>query len=458
MKKLEKIIRLTIYIWMGIQIALGVIWGVCNLAKVPAFEESRELLAMSKTLVADDYTGPLYLLLLRGCSMMTDLLGISVGVFLYPVQLLVAYLCYEYFLHKVVFREQGQRLRVRKQMPFYVGFILTIPMVLQVHMAVLPYSIASSLLVALMAKMIWLCVFETKEKKADAIQVAVLWICSALICPDYEWLCGFCVAGGVLWYGVVHKHLCGRVMLGGLVAVLCIAGGNAFLQTPRSNGKMQKSVEGTLLRSVVWPNFVELSFFWPEEVRANWTTEDLMLISMMPERVSAEFGPVMEQKLGVKEAHRVYREMIMQTIKVNTRDVITGMGQEAVAYLCPPVSVKVQLQGAGESYTGWNYGRMKDYAPKVTRYYVECALSAWIYLLVAAGCLCICRIQPKQWQPKGKKSRFYGTLVYVSIMIFAVDVWYVLVSGNMQDYLKVPMITVLWAFLVIGALRRSEGA
>ncbi|MBR6666502.1 MAG: hypothetical protein IKL22_12410 [Lachnospiraceae bacterium] len=458
MKKLEKIIGLTIYIWMGIQIALGVIWGICNMNKLPVFEESRELLAMSQNLVADDYTGYLYLLLLRGCTMVADLLGVSVGLFLYPVQLLIAYLCYEYFLHKVVFREQGQRLQARKRMPFYVGFILTIPMVLQVHMAVLPYSLASSLLVALMAKMISLCVSETGEKKADAIQVAVLWILGALICPDYGWLCGFGVAGGVIWYVLAHKHLCGRLLLGALVAILCIVGSNAFLQTPGSNGKMQKFPESVLLRSVVWPSFVELSFFWPQEVRDNWTTEELMILSMSPERVSEEFGPVMEQKLGVEEARRVYREMIKQTIKMNTRDVITGMGQEAAAYLCPPVSVKVQLQGVGDSYTGWNYGRMKDYAPQVTKYYVECALSAWIYLLVATGFLCICRIRPGQWQPKGKKVRLYGTLVYAGSMILVVDVWYVLVSGNMQDYLKVPMITALWAMGIIGVLRRSEGA
>lgn len=458
MKKLEKIIGLTIYIWMGIQIALGVLWGVCNLTKVPAFEESRELLAMSKTLVADDYTGYLYLLLLRGCTIVVDLLGVSVGWFLYPIQLLIAYLCYEYFLHKVVFREQGQRLQARKRMPFYVGFIMTIPMVLQVHMAVLPYSLSSSLLVALMAKMISICVLETGEKKADAIQIVVLWIFSAMNCPDYGWLCGFCVAGGMVWYVLVHKRLCAKVLLGALVAILCIGSGNAFLQTTGSNGKMQKSPESVLLRSVVWPNFSKFSFFWPQEVHANWTMEELMFLSRSPERVSKEFGPVMEQRLGVKEARRVYREMIKQTIKVNTREVITGMGQEAAAYLCPPVSVKIQLQGVGDSYTGWNYSRMKDYVPQVTKYYVECALSAWIYLLAAAGFLCICRIRPKQWQPKGKKARFYGTLVYAGTMILVVDVWYVLVSGNMQDYLKVPMITALWAMSIIGVLRRSEGA
>lgn len=457
MKKLEKIIGITIYIWMGIQIALGVIWGFCNLTKIPAFEESRELLSMSGKLVADEYTGYLYLLLIRGCTMVADLLGAPLGVFLYPVQLIIAYVCYEYFLHKVVFRDQGERLRRRKWAPFYLGFILTIPMVLQVHMAVLPYSLASSLFVALMAGIICLCVSEEKEKKADVIRVGLLWIISALICPDYAWLCGICVVAGMVWYLLTHKHFCGKLALTALVSILCICGCNTLLQTPGNNGKMQKSAEGVLLRSVVWPNFVELSFFWGEEVHENWTMEELMLISMAPEQVSEEFGPVMEQKLGVKEARRVYREMIKQTIKVNTRDVLTGMGQEALTYLCPPVAVKVQLQGVGESYTGWNYGRMKDYAPRVTKYYVEYALSAWIYLLVAAGLLCICRIRPKQWQPKAKKRRLYGTLVYAGTMLLAVDVWYVLVNGNMQDYLKVPVITMLWAFLMIGVLRRSEG-
>lgn len=458
MKKLEKIIGLTIYIWMGIQIALGVIWGICNLTKVPAFEESRELLSMSGKLVADEYTGYLYLLLIRGCSMAADLLGVSVGVFLYPVQLIIAYVCYEFFLHKVVFREQGERLRGRKRTPFYLGFVLTIPMVLQVHMAVLPYSVASSLFVALMAGIICLCVSEEKEKKADAIRIGLIWILSALICPDYAWLCGFCVAVGMVWYLLTHKCFSGKLALSALVAILCICGGNALLQTPGSNGKMQKSTEGVLLRSVVWPKFVELSFFWGEEVHENWTMEELIQISSAPERVSEEFGPVMEQKLGVKEARRVYREMIKQTLKVDTRYVLTGMWQEALAYLCPPVAMKVQLQGVGESYTGWNYGRMKDYAPQVTKYYVEYALSVWIYLLVAAGLLCIYRIRPKQWQPKAQKRRLYGTLVYAGIMLLIVDAWYVLVSGNMQDYLKAPVITALWAFLMIGVLRKSEGA
>lgn len=457
MKKLEKIIGLTIYIWMGIQIALGVIWACCNLTRIPAFQESYDLIAMSEKLVADDYTGYLYLLLIRGCSMVADFFGAPLGVFLYPLQLLIAYVCYEYFLHKVVFREQGQRRLRRKRAPFYLGFILTIPMVLQVHMAVLPYSVASSLFVALLACIICLCVSEEKEKKKDVMRIGVLWVLGALICPDYAWLCGTGVVVGIIWYVLTHKQFCAKLALSALVAVLCICGCSTFLQTPGSNGKMQNSVEGVLLRSVVWPKFVALSFFWGEEVHENWSKEDLMNISVAPERVSEEFGPVMEQKLGVKEARRVYREMIGHAIKIDTRYVLTGMGQEALAYLCPPVAVKWQLKGFGESYTGWNYSRMKDYAPQVTKYYVEIALIAWIYLLTAAGVLCICRIPGKQWQPKGKKCRFYGTLVYAGIVVLAVDAWYVLTNGNMQDYLKVPMITVLWAFLVIGALRKSEG-
>lgn len=457
-KHLKEIIVITIYILMGIQIALGMLWGITNLGKVPVFQESKELIDMSRTLVADEYTGYAYPLLIRGVSMAAGWFRLPMCGILYVIQLFAAYHCYESFLRLVVFREQGNKLLGRKRMSFYIAFIMTVPMILQVHLAVLPYSLASSLFVALLAKIADVCLREEGERKNDGIQIICLWIGSSMICLDYLWLSGAAVVSGVIWYAVTHKKVAGRMVLAVLISVLSINGLNTVLLTPGSSGKIQKSVEGVLLRSVVWPKFLELSFFWEPQVREVWDSHELMQICVSPEKVTYEFGPVMDRVLGKEEANRIYADMIKKTLKIDTANVLLGLGQDGVAYLCPPISVKIQLQGIGDSYTGWNYGRMKDYTPRITKYYVEYALNAWMYFMVAAGVLWLLSLFPKEWQPEAKKRKRRRVSAYCTVVILTIDIWYVLTCGNIQDYLRVPAITTLWAFLLIGMLRRSERA
>lgn len=455
-KKIAEVLHITIYIWIGIQVVLGICWGVCNFDKIPDFQETGEFLTMSATLCVDEYTGYLYPLIMRGFHELAAWISVPSCTMLYLLQLIIAYLAYDYFLQKVVFYKSWKWAVLRKRIPLYVAFFMTIPSVLQVHMAILPYSLASSLLLILVAKITGIWQEEHKIKKGDLFGIAFLWMLSAQICVDYAWIGGMVILIGIVYYMWVHKHFCWKMSLTFLVTLLLIGGLNSALQTPGSMGKIQRSPEGVLLTRMVWPKFVQMEDFWEESVKAEYSTEELLSISTYPEKVIYDFGPHMDSVLGYKEANRVYRNMIKQTIAIDTKYMLSAILKDGGAYICPPITMYLQLQGVGSSFTGWNYGRMKDYTPRLTAVYVNIALTGWICLFVSSVLLTIFSTFPKEWQAENMRKRSTRLLLYCTMVVLITDFWYVMTSGHMQDYKKVPIISVLWAIGMIAVLNRTE--
>ena len=117
---------------MGVQILLGILWIVGNIMKVPSFQESVELFQMSSNLLLDEYTGILYPLLIKGIQFATNRTPIPTCTVLYILQLGLAYMVYEQVLAKVIFAKHHNS-KIRKQIRFFAGYVLTIPVILQVH-------------------------------------------------------------------------------------------------------------------------------------------------------------------------------------------------------------------------------------------------------------------------------------------------------------------------------------
>lgn len=455
-KKIAEVLQITIYIWLGIQVVLGICWIACNLGKIPDFLETEELLTMSTSLCVDEYTGYLYPLVIRGFHVLSERIPVPACTMLYLLQLIVAYLAYDYFLQKVVFYKAWKWAALRKRIPIYVAFLVTIPPVLQVHMAVLPYSMASSLLLILVANIIVIWQDEQKVKVKDLLRITLLWLLSAQICVDYVWICGVVIIIGMVYYMWLHKCFCWKMSLTFLVTIFLIGGVNSVLQTPGSMGKIQRSPEGVLLSRMVWPKFVQMEDFWEESVKNQYSTEELLSISTYPEKVIYDFGPRMDSVLGYKEANRVYRNMIKQTVSIDTKYMLSAMLKDGGAYICPPITIYLQLQGVGSSFTGWNYGRMKDFSPRLTTVYVNISLTGWIYLFISSILLIMFSAFPKEWWPENRRKRSTRLLLYCTIIILITDLWYVMTSGHMQDYKKVPIISVLWAIGMIAVLNRTE--
>ena len=454
--RLAEILQITIYIWMGIQLLLGACWVVCNLGKMPIFHESWEILAMSETLCVDEYTGFLYPVMVHIFMIISQKIKVPAVTILYLLQLIVAYFAYECFLQKVVFIRNWKKDALRKRTPIFVLFALSIPPVLQVHMSVLSYSLASSLYIVLLAKVISACREERTVKGKEIISMCLLWILSAQICVDYAWIGGISVVAGLVMYMSTHRRFCFKSVLIVIMSVVCISGLNAASQTPGSMGKIQKSTESILLSRVVWPKFAQLCNFWDGEVTGRWTNAELMNISTYPEKVIYEFGPQMDKQLGYEGANQVYRDMIQKTLTIDTKYVATAILKDGGAYICPPLTMHLQLHGVGSSYTGWNYGRMKDYSPLLTEIYVEISLTGWMYLMVVSVVLYILSAFPKEWKAKEVREAVRKSMVICLIAGLTTNVYYVITNGHMQDYKKMLVISVLWAFAMIAVLNQTE--
>ncbi len=454
--KLAEVLQITIYIWIGIQLLMGAGWVVCNLGKMPGFQESQEILAMSESLCVDEYTGYLYPAIVHVFILIAEKVGIPAVTPIYILQLVVAYFAYEYFLKKVVFIKCFKKDKLRKRTPIFVLFAISIPPILQVHMAVLSYSLASSLFIILLAKMIIACKEEQSLKSKEMVRMGILWVLASQICVDYAWIGGLSVAAGFVIYMSTHRQFCVRSVLLVLISAACIGGLNTALQTPGSMGKIQRSTEGVLLSRIVWPKFAQLCYIWEDDVTSRWNNAALMEISTFPEKVIYEFGPQMDKQLGYEGANKVYRDMIKKTLDMDTKYVMGAILKDGGAYICPPLTMYLQLHGVGSSYTGWNYGRMKDYSPRLAEVYVDVSLTGWMYIMLASVVLYILCAFPKEWKAKKVRDAACKSLLVCVLTGLIINVYYVIVSGHMQDYKKLLVISALWAFGLIAVLNQAE--
>lgn len=454
-KNVTEWIRITIYICMGLQIVFGLGWILCNFTKLPGFGEGIELLNMSETLVVDEYTGFLFPLLLRGLQSFFSWIRIPVWSFLYVIQLVVAGIAYDYFLGKVIYSKSGKEKAVRIKSAFFASFIITIPVVLQVHMAVLPYSLASSLLLILVAKVLVIWREEAASGIKEVLSIALLWVLASQICVEYVWFGGLAVGAGIVGCISKNKKILVKLVVMCIACIISINVLNISFQTPGSQGKIQKSWQAAMMTRIVWPNFSRFSYFWLEDIHNRWDESALRELSTYPETVIYEFGPGIEAMFGKEEANNIYFEMAKRTWQLDTKNICVNILKDGMAYICPPFTAYLQLHGMGNSYTGWNYGRMKDYAPGITGYYMEYALNAWLYIWVAGVILRILSVCGVTEKKEEKKKNVFSTTLYGGTIALGVNLWYVVMSGNMQDYKKVIVCSLFWAMLFVALLGKA---
>ena len=178
----KKILSKTLLLGMGIQIALGLAWLILNFPASWEYPESRELFKAAESWQLDEYTGVLYPLLLRIFGWLTGNREMLLKSILSILQLGVAFLAYKCFLKQIL----GEKKKWKAV--FGTCFLLTVPLVLQWHLSLLPYSFASSLLVLLLGNG---CEAIRSKESRNLKRVAISggeWMGMSLLLPDFWWL------------------------------------------------------------------------------------------------------------------------------------------------------------------------------------------------------------------------------------------------------------------------------
>lgn len=427
-----KLIGCVIFLLAGIQILLGVVWIIGNIMVIPGFAESRLFLQASRDFVLDEYVGILYPILLR----VTSITGEGHSVVLYLIQIAVAFGAYTYFLQSFLGKYFASK--TRKLSCFWAAYIVTFPMILQGHMSVLPYSLASSAVLLLVAEFRKLLTKEGPLSKRTVICIGVLWVIGALLLPDYSVILGIVVVLGFVMCGWKKERRWRVLLLTVFVAIGCIGGTLTLTQTPGSLGRIQKSAGSVMLSRFVWPYMERNSFFWSHEVKVEFNNTDFSQLSLYPERMIYEFGPRLEQSVGRERANELYWEMAADSFLIGKKDALVALGRDAIFNVGGPVGIQLQLSGKGISYTGWNYARMCEDMPAFTKYYVRFAGYSFDFMLLSA--IVVWLFGRKVVERNTNRRMWILTFLLIGMII----IWYTMIGNGMQDYIKVMPINILW--------------
>lgn len=453
-----------IFLLMGVQIVLGAAWMLGNLRAVQEFAESRELVEISKTWVLDEYVGIAYpgcIWLVRGLQRLT---GIPKESVLYICQLAAAFFAGVYFLKNSGVTDR-LRQAVGKWTVYYgAAYLLTVPMLMQCHMAVLPFSFAYSVMLILLTDCIQLMRKAETVTWRRFLRICAMWFLGASLLPEYGWLGAIPVltafAGSLLRKSSAEEKENGSRKRGRtaltlaaafMVTVFAITGTAAVTQTPGSRGRMQKTFQAAMLSRFVWPNFARNSYFWQDDITNVCGADELWRISQIPEKIVYEFGFPMEQTHGKEKANVIYGQMARTSFRMRTRETVEEIAGDGLSYLCPQIAVQRNLAGKGVSFTGWNYSRMQQHTPALTKYYVGLSLKIWNILAVLTVLQGIAYaygfLTGKRGQKKNTGGLTWAWLYGVTTAAFAV--WYTMSAAGMQDYRNVPVIWALWAVSAI---------
>ena len=452
-----------IFIGLSVQIVLGILWLCLNFANLQEFGESIFYVQISKNFICDEYTGilyPVFLLLARGVE---KLIRLPYYCVIYTVQILIAIYSGHAFLQRL--KKTGKGMDIWSSLA-----LLTIPMALQCHLAVLPYSLAGSFFL----QEISFALDAVRRKEGihakQLVKITPFWLLCALLLPEYLYLgavpvllvflCELvrCIPGlrKAMQYTVTHLMLQVIVIaaFGGM-----IVGMNSLTQVKGYYGKVHNSVEAAFASRFGWSSLMDTYDSRPEELRAAVDRGKLMESAYYAENMARVFGPLIEEAVGEERAKELFMELAKDAWESNRRDILHEMAWDAAGYTLSPIVLQMQLTGRGyDAYSGRNYEIMRHNAPVLSGIYMD--YSCWWF---AAG-LCITAVMQVLYAVCSRKIITWKNILSVMLVLLSCGglvVWYTMQGAGIMDYkntIAVNCLWIVWSLLVMqmSVCRREE--
>ncbi len=473
----KKILSKTLLFGMGIQIVLGLVWLILNFPASWEYPESRELFKAAESWQLDEYTGVLYPLLLRIFGWLTGNREKLLKGILSILQLGAAFLAYRRFLKQIL----GEKKKWKKV--FGTCFLLTVPLALQWHLSLLPYSFASSLLVLLLGNG---CEAIRSKESRNLKRVAVSggeWMGMSLLLPDFWWLGlpSFLVVCFLTAFASERKaegkkgesgkerkegiekeekkekeierkrgKIKIQILAIAVIAAILPASINTFVQTPGCTGRIQRSLGAALLSRFSWPEVGINYFFWPAQVQALFTEEEARDMSQYADNIQLLLGPRIESIYGRKEADRLYWQMALRALQDKTRLIVENVSEDFAAYLCMPWAAKDRLDGSGTTLLGWEYGKIREAHPILTRIYMDASFAGFRFGLALSMILLASRIwQRRQHRPQKEKNKNPGMWGFLGANLLLQAVWYTMSAAGMLESKNGIVGMLLWYTLLL---------
>ena len=273
--------------------------------------------------------------------------------------------------------------------------LMTLPMAMQCHMALLPYSFVWSLV---LLEISFVCESAGKMDISCLKALAGSLACYAAQCllwPKY------CIPGAVLplllliWKlpGMFRKKdfFRGLLLAAGFLAVL--ATGFGAEQRSEGHGGSISGWNWLLVKRVCWPT---LWVDWGNtpEVLDSISSDEIWWSAYYPSNMETHLKPAMEEAMTPEAADALMRKMVRLAWNRHSPMVVRQIGWDVLGYGVTPVILQLQLKGdAYDSCSARNYEIMRNEMPAFTKYYVKITCSwfavSLVLLLVAAVMSCI---------------------------------------------------------------------
>lgn len=434
-----------LFIGISIQTILGIVWMCCNFSHVPQFEESLFYMQVSRTLRCDEYTGILYPLFLWTVR--------RNHYVVYVIQLAAAYAASYRFL--------GVFLPGRNWKAIWGSLaLITIPIVLQCHMAMLPCSFAASLL--LLEFSILAEALREKEKRTlkRLAELSFCWLLLALLLPEYLYLgvvpvVWFYISFCCRWRGNRRIRYYG-LLLTAVFAGMTI-GISSLTQTEGACGRLRKTPLMTLTQRVAWSNLLQDEEFWPEQIRNNMKDIVVRESAYYADNMYKLFFPAVEQEvsdqiLTEQQAEEFYLILTRVAWDYHRPAIIKEMMWDILGYAVSPASLQLFLMGRGYDTGIRNYDFFLEYTPELSKLCMD--YGSWWFCVAVVLAAAIQVLQSFYGGGVGRKGTVQTVLcclVTVGVMVL----WYTVEGAGLLDYKKTAVIVTLWMAWAVLALWRT---
>lgn len=380
------------------------------------------------------------------------------------VQLFLAAVSTWYVLGKLGFGKSRKDGLLRG---YICAFLLTVPYLLQMHLAKLVWSLSLSCLLWMLGLIMEIAVQGASKK--GVLLLSGAYFLYGIICPDGLWLGGILVLVGSLLLKKRDKDGL-RVSVAALFMAIVIFVTNVGLNSafPEARRIYRENNPGTAAVSrFVWPNFASNYFFWDEEVKAVLSEEDAVRLCQRIDLLEEEFYPAMVEAYGTGKATKLCLEMGYRCLMDRSRETVSEIGRDLRDHLLIPFTIEGNLQGRGVSMTAWNYGRMKARSPVLVKYYFRYGsfelpilllgslLLWWFHRNDQMGQWIKERAAGKETKPLSYRDGGEGNVALWKLLCFVVilyTLWYTMRSNLPIDYKLVLPILFVWYLASVGGL------
>ena len=404
---------------------------------------------LGRTLYCDEYTGilyPFFLWIVRNNHYVV-----------YTFQLTAAYITADTFLRVFVQVKGGQRI-------WACAAFLTMPIVLQCHMAVLPYSFAGSLFLLELTLLIK-AVRNPEERSLKRLAgLSLCWLLLSLLLPEYLclgavpavlfYLCSFSE-----WQKQRRRKAYGLLLIAVFIGMILSI--NSLTQTHGAYGKLKKTPLMTLTQRIAWTNLLSDQERWQDEIDYYADAYTVEQSSLYADAMDELFFPqvehaVEEQIISAEQARECYMMLTGFAWDIHRPVILRQIAWDVLGYGASPTILQAFLAGKGyDSYNGRNYEIFLEHTPKLSKLYMDYGSWWFTVMLAIALILHILLLPCSTFERKKNAAKWlFFCLLTVGIMVL----WYTVRGAGMLDYKNTILIDELWMACAILPLWGSVAA